>query len=185
MVLQVHHRLTEIPGLLDELGRLPGCIVVALEPAAAARGALRWRGRATEPGAARLLTELPWDQAPGELAGSQPAAIGAAPAGAPSHVLFEGRAYRLGATPLQIGTELNAGEYGVLLGSRVPGASRRHCTLRLEDGRAMVYDQSRFGTLLNGHRIEGSAVLRAGDLIGIGQPPRELQLIAEVTDGGA
>jgi predicted component of type VI protein secretion system len=53
----------------------------------------------------------------------------------------------------------------------------------MQDGQAVLHDQSRYGTLLNGHRIEGSAVLQAGDVLSIGQPALDFDLIAEVGRG--
>jgi predicted component of type VI protein secretion system len=181
-LLQVHHVAAAVPGVIESLARLPNCIVVVLEPAAAARGAARLPTQDPGAGNFRLASVLPWDQPP--VTAEDLPGITAGPAGdaaqAPTHVLFEGRAWRLGAEPLQVGTELATHEYGIRLDSRAQGVSRRHCALQLEDGRAMVHDQSRYGTLLNGHRIESSAVLQAGDVLGIGRPPRELALVAEV-----
>ncbi len=95
-------------------------------------------------------------------------------------MIFGGRAWRLSGAPLQIGTDSGEAGHGVCLEARSQAVSRRHCTIQLEYGRAVVHDQSRYGTWLNGHRIEGSAVLQAGDVLAIGQPPQELALIAEV-----
>lgn len=182
-VLQLHGAAASFPGLLESLARLPGCAVVVLEPAAAARGAARLRAAVAQAAQNfRLLSTLPWDQPPVD-AGALPVTPAAASMQPPTHLLFEGRAWRLGATPLLVGTEIAAGEYGIGLDQRAQGISRRHCTLQVEDGRVLLHDQSRYGTMLNGHRISGSAVLQAGDVITIGQPPRELRLIVEVSNG--
>ena len=52
----------------------------------------------------------------------------------------------------------------------MPGVSRRHCVVGAENGQVVVTDHSRYGTYLNGHRIDGSAVLQVGDLLRIGTP---------------
>jgi hypothetical protein len=176
-VLQLQSRLADFPGVVESLSTLPGCTIVVLEPAAAARGALRMRPHAG--GAAqglRLTVTLPWDQEPDDVS----AAATVAAAAAPTHVVFEGRAWRLESVPVQIGTELGESEYGIQLDGRSSAISRRHCRIAVEDGRVVVHDQSRYGTFLNGHRIEGSAVLQAGDVLRMGQPPREFALIIEV-----
>ncbi len=178
-VLLVHHRLADFPGLVETLTRLPACTTVLLEPGAAARGALRLRAPADGGAGLRLVTALPWDQPPGEIADVRPGIA----AQAPTHVLFGGRAWRLAGGAVHIGTELESNEYGIRLEAGAQAVSRRHCTIRTEDGRVVVHDQSRYGTFLNGHRIEGSAALQAGDVISIGQPPREFALIAEVGRG--
>ena len=48
----------------------------------------------------------------------------------------------------------------------------------------MVFDHSRFGTWLNGHRIEGAALVQAGDVLSLGSPPVELRLLAEAQADG-
>jgi pSer/pThr/pTyr-binding forkhead associated (FHA) protein len=46
-------------------------------------------------------------------------------------------------------------------------------------------DHSRYGTFLNGHRIDGSAVLQVGDSVRLGSPGHELELIAKEESHGA
>jgi predicted component of type VI protein secretion system len=103
----------------------------------------------------------------------------------PTHLLVGDRAYLLGPGPFRIGSELAAGEPGVALDPGLRGLSRQHCTLRRENGALVVFDHSRFGTWLNGHRIEGAALVRAGDVLSLGSPPVELRLLAEVGPDGA
>ncbi len=184
-VLQLNEPLARFPGLPEALAGLPGCEVYALEPGAAARGALRRAAHLTSRGGAfRLVTSLPPDQAdaPAMSPAARPA-VGGGPE--PTHVLAGSRAYRLASAAFHIGTELTPGEYGLVLDGRSRGVSRRHCSIRLEDGRAVLNDHSRFGTLLNGHRVEGSVVLAAGDVVAVGDPAVEFRLVAEVTADGA
>ncbi len=182
-VLQVPQRLTDFPGVLDSLMRLPECEIHVLEPGAAAFGALA-RLTPERVDVPVVRTELPWDRPPVERAAS-----GVAPAErsecAATHLLAGHRAWRLGAEPLTIGTGVTAGEHGVLLEAGLRGVSRHHCTVRTENGVQMLLDHSRFGTLLNGHRVDTAAVLKAGDVISLGTPPVELRLIAEVAGHGA
>jgi hypothetical protein len=181
-VLQIPHVIAGFSGFVEGMQRMPNCMVVLLEPVAAARGAMRLTGTVPAGRAVHLITSLPWDQ-PAVVPGTLPRPPATDLAQIPTHVLFEGKAWRLGDHAVQVGTELPDNHYGIRLDSRSQGVSRRHCTLQIEDGRALVHDQSRYGTLLNGHRIEGSAVLQAGDVLSIGQPPRELRLIVEVARG--
>jgi pSer/pThr/pTyr-binding forkhead associated (FHA) protein len=102
----------------------------------------------------------------------------------PSHLVLDATAYRLGETPLRIGAELSAGEYGLVTDSRHGGVSRRHCSVEFDAEQAILSDYSRYGTRLNGHRVDGSVVLQAGDVISIGDPPCELKLIAETGPDG-
>ena len=105
--------------------------------------------------------------------------------GQPTHVLFNHTAYGIDAQPLLIGSQANDGERYIDLAQDMPGVSRQHCALQLENGQCIVRDSSRYGTFLNGHRIDDSAVLQVGDLIRLGTPGYELQLIRVEGDDGA
>ena len=184
-VLQVPDRLADYPGALEALTGVSNCQVVALEPAAAAVGALRLRTPQAAD-AVRLTMSLPWDRPPAEPAGAAAAAIAPATGTAsPTHIVHRGRAYRLGAVEFQLGSQLDDGQFGLRLSASVQALSRRHCGVRVENGRAVLYDYSRYGTRLNGQPIEGSAVLHSGDVIQIGRPAIELMLVGEVPNGGA
>jgi len=181
--LQVHPRLADIPGVIDALLRLPDTVVYVLEPGAAATG-LAGRAPDRPHSGAVPLVELAWDRAP---AAAAPAVSSAAlpAADLPTHLLVGNRAYRLGAGPFRVGAEVPPGEAGVALDPALRGLSRQHCTLRQENGYLFVLDHSRFGTWLNGHRIDGTALLQSGDVLSVGSPAVELRLLTEVDPHGA
>ena len=184
-VLQVHHRLAEFPGVLEALVRLPGVEVHVLGPGAAALGLLGRLSAAIRPGPTpERVSALPWDQPPAVAPEDRLIEPGAT-AHLPTHVLVGHRAFRLGAEPFRVGAELSPGEVGVALDPGLRGLSRRHCTLRRENGALLVFDHSRFGTWLNGHRISGAVVLQPGDVLAVGTPAVELRLLAEVGSDGA
>jgi len=103
----------------------------------------------------------------------------------PTHVLHAARVYRIGGEPLYIGSELAPDEYGIGLPAGNPGVSRRHCSIHQGPNGVELTDHSRFGTRLNGHEIDQAAVLQAGDVISIGEPPVEMNVVAEVTVQGS
>jgi len=181
--LQVSNRLANFPGLIDALAQLPQASVFVLEPAAAAFGALyRARHLVTSDEGVGLTTALPWDQPAVDFQESSGDSTEVAPAleRRPTHVLFEGYAYRLGDRAFSIGSELSPGEYGIALAGGTNGVSRRHCTVRIGTHGIEVTDHSRYGTRLNGHLIEGAAILQSGDILSLGNPPIEFHLITEV-----
>jgi len=101
-----------------------------------------------------------------------------------THLLFGHSAFSLIGEPLVLGSQAADGERWLDLQQEMPGVSRRHCVVSQDNGQFVLTDHSRYGTFLNGHRIEGSAVLQTGDLIRIGAPGFELRLIsAEEHDG--
>ncbi|MEM8547414.1 MAG: FHA domain-containing protein [Pseudomonadota bacterium] len=98
----------------------------------------------------------------------------------PSHLLYGDRAFLLAEEALAVGsgTEQPPARYLLIEGSPA-GVSGLHCELRLERGGCTVVDRSRYGTFLNGNRINGSAALQIGDTLRVGTPGRELLLIRE------
>jgi len=177
--LQLSDRAARMPGLADTLKARVGGEVYLLEPGATARGLL---SRVTEsrPGSAvNLARHLPWDQAPVEV----DTATGQADA-QPTHILQGDTAVPVTAAALVLGTHAADDERWLDLGQDMPGVSRRHCEIAAANGQCVVTDHSRYGTYLNGHRIDGSAVLQSGDVIRVGTPGVELRMIfVESSDG--
>lgn len=174
--------LPDIPGVTAALAALPSLELIIVDPAAAAIGAARERLLQPPGEGYQLRRRMPWDQ--------PPLPPPTQPAGgrlqAPTHLIYESRAYPLGERPVKIGSRLDPGDFGIELGERVAGVSRQHCSVQRDGERVLLTDHSRYGTRLNGHPISGSAVLQAGDLITLGSPEREFLLVAEaIPDGKA
>lgn len=172
--IQLSDRAASMPGLADTLRTRVGGEVFLLGPGATARGLLQ--RCPTERGSAglTLLRHLPWDQAAVELQ----AAGTASESGRPTHLLFGNHAHPIGAEPLVLGATPDDGERWLDFQVEMPGVSRRHCTVSQQNGQCVVTDFSRYGTYLNGHRIDGSAVLQTGDVLRVGTPGFELRLIS-------
>jgi FHA domain-containing protein len=176
--------LAALPGLVAALAPFEGCERIELPDgfAAAATSLLELPARAGgEP--VRLLRRLPAGARPGLAAQATRIAPAFDPAPTPSHLLFSGRTYQLGAEPLVIGRAPQAA-HGLALSEGLAGVSRRHCTLLREGSELVLLDHSRFGTFVNGERVAERVRLRAGDQLRIGDPGVELALIA-VLDGSA
>jgi len=174
--IQLSDRLARLPGLADMLKARVGGEVFLLEPGATARGGLaRCRGHSEAEGGIGLIRQLPWDQAAVEVRSERTEQEHTA---RPTHLLFEHLAYRIDESPIVLGSQSTEGERTVPLPSQMPGISRRHCSIRNQNGQCVLEDHSRYGTFLNGHRIDGSAVLQVGDSVRLGSPGHELELIA-------
>lgn len=158
------------PGLADALGTMHDCVLVTLPAEAATAGAL---AHATELGSGELQYLSALAAAP---AVALPVADGRASALAPTHVVFQGRAYALGTEPLAVGRAA-AGPRAVAVGGELAGVSRSHCRFTLGDGEAVLEDLSRYGTFVNGERVERRARLAAGDRVRLGTPGVELELV--------
>ena len=178
--IQLSDRAARMPGLADMLGARVGGEVFLLEPGATARGLVtRCRDMQRGDGGVTLIRQLPWDQKAVEIRRTEaPAATGL-----PTHLLFDNTAFSIDGRPLTLGSQRVPGERWIDLDGEMPGISRRHCSLESRNGQCVVQDHSRYGTFLNGHKIDGSAVLQVGDLLRLGTPGYELRLIMTEADG--
>ncbi len=180
--IQVTDRIARLPGLADMLKARVGGELFVLEPGATARGALaRCRGHTGADTGVSLIRKLPWDQSAvdiGQHTSEQSAS------GTPTHLLFRHMAYAIGNSPLVLGSDDSDGERTIELTAEMPGVSRRHCSLSRKNGQCVLEDHSRYGTFLNGNRIDGSSILRVGDSLRIGSPGFEFQLITTDEQNG-
>ena len=119
------------------------------------------------------MRHLPWDQARVSVD-----ADGSDHGAQPTHVLLGDHATPVGSTALVLGSHPAEGERWLDLRQDMPGVSRRHCEIATVNGQCVVTDHSRYGTFLNGHRIDGSAALQSGDVLRVGTPGVELRMIS-------
>ena len=180
--IQVSERVARMPGLTDMLKARVGGEVFHLEPGATTRGAhARCRGGANGAQGVSLLRQLPWDQSAVDMGAH---AAETSESGVPTHLLHGHTAYEIGNSPLVLGSQEGGDDRFVALAADMPGVSRRHCSLARKNGQCVIEDHSRYGTFLNGHRIDGSSVLQVGDALRIGSPGFEFQLITTDREHG-
>jgi hypothetical protein len=96
-----------------------------------------------------------------------------------THVIQDGRAHAIPEKGLEIGFGPGPGDgRRISLGGTGEGISRYHCTLARVGGRALVRDHSRYGTFVNGERVQGESELGAGDRLRVGSPGVVFELVA-------
>jgi len=170
LTLYLGARAAAVPGLNTELDAVRDLAVVALPDGAAAAGALAHAGEIEGPEPS-LVSRLSAAAAVAPVGGR------AVPAGlTPTHVIYQGRAYALGAEPLLVGRAA-AGPRTIVLSGELAGVSRSHFALQSRDGDAVLEDLSTYGTFVNGERVQRRAHLAAGDRVRVGSPGVELQLV--------
>jgi FHA domain len=182
-----------LPGLREILQQFVGCEVVGVpEGFAAAAMSLIDLPEASAGESVRLLRRLPINEQPTLAAGVAREVLGRSGtrATAPTHVLFDGRAYALGTTPLVVGrtpvaplsatTEIQSTllANGLSLPDGLAGVSRRHCTFVRDGDELVLIDHSHFGTVVNGERVSERVRIHAGDKVKLGEPGIELSLIS-------
>jgi FHA domain len=183
--LRLSHRVAALPGLRERFHALRDCTVQVLPQGAAALGALKYEAAIRRPAESlALVYHLPTPLA----ANDEPIAthVEATPAPLrPTHVLFQGRAWRISEQPLAVGWSLSGATRGLTLPVAAPGISRTHCTLVRLNGSVLVEDHSTYGSFVNEERVVGKTVLTVGDRLRLGSPGVTLELIQLVNDHGA
>ena len=183
--LRVSQRVARLPGLLDRFRALRDCEVQVLERGAAALGALQHEAAVRRPAdALALVYHLPVAAAASGEARPQTFAATPAPL-RPTHVLFQGRAWRITEEPLHIGWSVPQGLRALTLPTAAPGISRSHCKVLRFNGAVLIEDQSTYGSYVNDERVAGRTTLTVGDRLRLGSPGMTLELIQLVNDDGA
>ncbi len=198
LVVQVSERLAHLPGLARELARLDAARLVHLPTGHAAREAIKGVERVERSGGpVRLLKHLPWrapadddepETAPETRNGPDREPAGADHAlsvedAAPTHVVYRGIAYPIGADGIVVGRAAIDGRRTIAVDGDHGGISRLHCELVLRDGVLRVKDLSRYGTFVNEKPVNGDTALNPGDVIRVGSPGVELLVIGVAGDG--
>lgn len=184
LVVQLSGRLAGLPGLTDALSRLDDATVVAFEEGHAARAVLTALD-AIEAGngPVKLLRHFAWRDVPADDPAPRPEEAPAvrqasdADRVAPTHVVYRGIAYRVDGEGLVVGRDNGGGRRAIVIEERANGVSRAHCELVLRDGELRLRDKSRHGTFVNEKRVAGEQVLEAADVIRVGSPGAELQVV--------
>lgn len=188
LAVQLSDRLARQPGLGAELERLDDAVVVVQEAGHAARAVLLGLD-AIEAGGpdVKLLRHLAWRadpvdvQAPVPVTAARPAAARAA---APTHVVYRGIAYPIDGEGVLIGRSKSDDRRALVVDDQRGGVSRSHCELAMRNGELVLRDLSSYGTFVNERRVSGEEILHLADVIRIGSPGAELQLIrVEQADG--
>ena len=184
-------RLAQLPGLLSELARLDDAVVVALEHGHAARAALMSLDEiGPANGQVRFLRHLAWRAEPSDFSSAAPVARGhqvmVRSVEAPTHIVYRGIAYPVDGEGLLIGrSETDSARRVIVIDDPSSGVSRAHCEIARHDGELKLRDLSSFGTFINEKRVSGEEALRPADVIRIGSPGVELQVIRVEPGHGA
>ena len=182
--LRLSQRVASLPGLLDRLRTLRDCTIQVLPPAAAAWGTLQYESSIRRaPDSLALIYQLPVPRA--ESADWQSSDVEQTPPQLrPTHVLFQGRAWRISEQPLTIGWAVEGRPRALVLPNALPGISRSHCTLVRRNGAVLVEDHSTYGSYVNEEKVSGRTALTVGDRLRLGSPGVTLELIQMVDDDG-
>ncbi len=179
VVIQLSSHLASLPGVAAELARLDDAQVERLPPGHAARSVLlKPELIDAHKGEVKLLKRLGWRAPAADVATSAaPRASAALHEFPPTHVVYAGVVYPIGARGLLVGREPVDGRRTIVVTSQANGVSRAHCELVVRDGELKLIDLSRYGTFVNEKKVAGETTLQRADVIRIGSPGAELQVV--------
>ena len=192
LVIQVSHRLLGLPGVLSELARLDDADIQPLRVGGAALGALERLGQIPSgDGQVKLLKRLPWREQGGQVTAVEAATrvvktqeLVKKSENLATHIVYRGVAMPVDAGGVVIGRESHEGRRTIILNGDHGGVSRSHCEIVRRDGELMLTDLSQYGTYINEKRVSGDQIVLPADVIRIGSPGEELQVIAVEESGG-
>jgi hypothetical protein len=180
LVVQLSERVAALPRFIGELSRLDDSEIEPLPAGHAPRSVLRAAAIVAAQGDVKLLKRVPWREAARDDGGaSQRRApeLALTRPKPPTHVVYGGLAYRVGADGLAIGREADPRRRSVVLGNGNNAVSRLHCEVVLQDGELKLRDLSSYGTFVNEKRVAGETALKRADVIRIGSPGAELHVV--------
>jgi hypothetical protein len=173
--LQVSHRLARLPGCIEALSTIKNARIIKLEQGAGAMGVPkiwhRLEAQRKNQGISFFMSR-PWQ---GSLQSDDRSP---ATHGRPTHLLYRSIAYPITDKPLTIGSAHDSGQDGVTIIVEAAGVSPRHFTVALQDGEPVLSNVSDQGTFVDEKRVNGSVALKLGQIIRVGSPGDQLQLIA-------
>ena len=161
------------------LSGLKDAEIIELKPGAGAFGVINiwYRLEALHDSAGTsYFTSRPWHRPP-QTHAPVPQDEKATPA-QPTHVLYRSLAYPITDKPLILGRAGDTEQPDVPIDGRTAGVSRRHCTIELQGREVVLNNHSIHATFVDGVRIHKQTVLKLGQIIRLGTPGEQLQLIA-------
>jgi hypothetical protein len=183
VVIQLSAHLAALPVVAGELARLDDTRIERLPPGHAARSVLlKPELIEARTGEVKLLKRLGWRAPAADLAGSAapsaPRVTAALHEFPPTHVVYAGVVYPIGARGIVVGREPAPGRRTIVVASQANGVSRAHCELVVRDGELKLIDLSRYGTFVNERKVAGETTLQRADVIRIGSPGAELHVVS-------
>ena len=179
LVLQLSHRLTRLPGCRQMLAGLKDAEIIELKPGAGAFGVINiWYRLEALHGSTgtSYFTSRPWHRPP-QTHAPVPQDEKATPT-RPTHVLYRSLAYPITNKPLILGRAGETEPPDVPIDGPSAGVSRKHCTIELQGREVVLNNHSIHATFVDDVRIHKQTVLKLGQIIRLGTPGEQLQLIA-------
>ncbi len=179
VVLQLTHRFSRLPGCRQALAAVKDCQIAELNPGAGACGILaiwdRLRDDSHNSGVS-FFTSRPWQADDSVKTPARPAKR--PDQKRPTHVLYGSIAYPLTDRRLIVGMKNDDGRNVLQIADSNAGAVPGYCAIWLDGDDVVLESYSGRTTFVDETRVIGRMVLNCGQIIRIGIPGEQLQMIA-------
>ncbi len=179
VVVQLSHRLARLPGCKEALGGLKSTEMLELEEGAGARGILEiWHQLSDQSGNDDIsyFTSRPLPPSGSSQDHKEPAVTSLN--AKPTHLLYRSIAYPISSKSLTIGCARDSEPIDINITGETAGVSFRHFTVARVGRDIVLEDMSAQGTFVDEKRVNGSTTLKLGQIIRVGTPGEQLQVIA-------
>lgn len=179
VILQLTHRLARLPGCKEMLAGIKAAEIFELEEGAGARGALEiWHQLSdqSDSGEISYFTSRPLP--PSRSVQDHKEHADTSLNARPTHLLYRSIAYPISNKPLTVGSVHDSEPNDINITGETAGVSPKHFTVELVGGDIVLHDTSAQGTFVDEKRINGSIALKLGQIICVGTPGEQLQVIS-------
>ena len=178
-MLQLTHRLARLPGCREVLAGIKNAEIIDLDQGAGACGVLEiWQQLADQSGSEKISFFTSRPLRPVLSAQTHARSIGDSLTQYPTHLLYRSIAYPITDKLLTIGCAQDNEQNDVTITGESAGICPKHFTIGLIGGEIVLDDMSAQGTFVDEKRVNGSIVLKLGQIIRVGTPGEQLQVIA-------
>jgi hypothetical protein len=174
--IMLDERMLRLPGLLERIASIRGSKVFVYPTDLAARAAIAERRSVEADGSVSIQRGYAARPATATLTEIDLSSFPAAAYIAPTHILFDGKAFELLQAPFEIGR--SPARHGLKISEGLAGVSRLHCSLQTDESGVTLVPHSQQGTWLNDERVRGRVRVSSGDRLRIGVPGVIVELIA-------
>lgn len=178
LTLQLSHRLNRLPGCREMLAAIGETQIIDLEEGAAAMGALQvWNELSAQSDRQGIsyFTSRPWQRRPRSAASRPVSEID--PQGTPTHLLYRSTAYPITEKPVMIGSASKSGPDGIMITIEANGVAPQHCTVAKQGDDIILENLGDQATYVDENPVSGRTTLKLGQIIRVGTPDEQLQLI--------
>ena len=182
VLLYLSHRIARLPGCKETLGGLKSVATIELEEGAGARGILNiWPQLTDQSGNNEISYFTSRPLPPSRSAQDLKRPADTFSNARPTHLLYRSLAYPITNKPLTVGSAKDSESNHINITGETAGVSSRHFTVLLEEGDIVLHDTSTQGTFVDEKRVNASMALKLGQVIRVGTPGEQLNVIACTT----